>query len=264
MLIAERLSDWKVKLRELASAGEPLNPEVIEQVRTAWGLTIRDGYGQTETTAQVGNPPGQPLKAGSMGRPLPGYHVRLLDSENKDAEEGELSLPLSPRPAALMPGYQGDDGKRISLEGLVYRTGDVVRRDADGYLTFVGRADDVFKASDYRISPFEIESALIEHPDVLECAVVPSPDPIRHSLVKAFVALRAGCKPSRETALSLFQHSRKVLAPYKRVRRLEFVDLPKTISGKIRRVQLRTAEAGKPPGMRAESEFREEDFEELR
>ncbi|HEY1937306.1 MAG TPA: AMP-binding protein [Candidatus Angelobacter sp.] len=263
MLITERLSDWKVKMRELASAGEPLNPEVIEQVRTAWGLTIRDGYGQTETTAQVGNPPGQKLKAGAMGRPLPGYRVRLLDASEKDADEGELCLPLDPPPAALMPGYQGDDGNLIPLEGSVYRTGDVVQRDADGYLTFVGRADDVFKASDYRISPFEVESALIEHPDVVECAVVPTPDPLRHALVKAFITLRAGCQPSRETALSIFQHSRKALAPYKRVRRLEFVDLPKTISGKIRRVQLRTAEAERNAERRPE-EFREEDFSELK
>ncbi len=304
MLITERLGDWKVRLRELASAGEPLNPEVIEQVRTAWGLTIRDGYGQTETTAQVGNPPGQKLKVGAMGRPMPGYKIRLLNAEDQEqrrksrepdhaasgahqeqkrteperdspavcsaateeeAEEGELCLPLDPPPAALMPGYQGDDGKLIPLEGPVYRTGDVVQRDAEGYLTFVGRADDVFKASDYRISPFEVESALIEHEDVVECAVVPSPDPIRHALVKAFVTLRAGCQPSREIALSIFQHSRKVLASYKRVRRLEFVDLPKTISGKIRRVQLRTAEAERrAEGSRAGSEFREEDFPELK
>ena len=162
-----------------------------------------------------------------------------------------------------MPGYQGDDGKLIPLSGPAYRTGDVVQRDSEGYLTFVGRADDVFKASDYRISPFEVESALIEHPDVVECAVVPSPDLIRHALVKAFVTLRPGCERSRETALSIFQHSRKVLAPYKRVRRLEFLDLPKTISGKIRRVQLRTAEVGRGPE-RKPDEFREEDFPELK
>ncbi len=240
MLVTENLGSWKVKLRELASAGEPLNPEVIEQVRAAWNLTIRDGYGQTETTAQVGNPPGQKLKVGSMGRPLPGYHVKLINTEGKEAEEGELCLPLDPPPMALMPGYQGDDGKLIPIAPPVYRTGDVVQRDAEGYLTFVGRADDVFKASDYRISPFEVESALIEHPDVVECAVVPSPDPIRMAVVKAFVTLRPGTPPSRELALSVFLHSRKVLAPYKRVRRLEFVDLPKTISGKIRRVQLRS------------------------
>ena len=263
-LIQEDLRNFPVKVRELCSAGEPLNPEVIEQVQKAWGITIRDGYGQTETTAQVGNPPGQKLKVGAMGRPMPGYKIRLLDPDNKDVEEGELCLPLDPPPAALMPGYQGDDGKLIQLEGPVYRTGDVVQRDAEGYLTFVGRADDVFKASDYRISPFEVESALIEHPDVVECAVVPTPDPLRHALVKAFITLRAGCQPSRETALSIFQHSRKVLAPYKRVRRLEFVDLPKTISGKIRRVQLRTVEAERAQSAQRQEEFREEDFPELK
>jgi acetyl-CoA synthetase len=293
MLITESLTDWKVRLRELASAGEPLNPEVIEQVRAAWGLTIRDGYGQTETTAQVGNPPGQKLKVGAMGRPMPGYKIRLLNGEGQEPrkksgahqeqkrteperdspavrsaateeDEGELCLPLDPPPAALMPGYQGDNGNLIPLEGPVYRTGDVVQRDAEGYLTFVGRADDVFKASDYRISPFEVESALIEHADVVECAVVPTPDPLRHALVKAFITLRTGCEPSREVALSIFQHSRKALAPYKRVRRLEFVDLPKTISGKIRRVQLRTAEAERAPDVKAQNEFREEDFPELK
>jgi acetyl-CoA synthetase len=263
MLITEDLKAWKVRLRELASAGEPLNPEVIEQVRAAWGLTIRDGYGQTETTAQVGNPPAQKLKAGSMGRPLPGYRVVLLDSEGKESAEGELSLPLNPPPAGLMPGYLGDDGQTVAMTAPAYRTGDVVQRDAEGYLTFVGRADDVFKASDYRISPFEVESALIEHPDVVECAVVPVPDPVRTALVKACVALRAGVPPSREVALSIFQHSRKVLAPYKRVRRLEFVELPKTISGKIRRVELRES-AKSAAGARSQAEFREEDFPELK
>lgn len=264
MLITENLADWKVQLREVTSAGEPLNPEVIEQVRTAWGLTIRDGYGQTETTAQVGNPPCQSLKPGSMGKPLPGYRIVLLDVNDKEADEGELCLPLDPPPAGLMPGYQNDDGTRRPIAGTVYRTGDVVQRDAEGYLTFVGRADDVFKASDYRISPFEVESALIEHPGVVECAVVPSPDPIRHAVVKAFVVLRSGTDPSREIALSIFHHSRRVLAPYKRVRRLEFTDLPKTISGKIRRVQLRTSEAERVAGgQRMQTEFCEEDFPEL-
>jgi acetyl-CoA synthetase len=257
------LNRLEVRLREVTSAGEPLNPEVIEQVRQAWGLTIRDGYGQTETTAQVGNPPGQKLKAGAMGRPLPGYRVALINAEGNDADEGELCLRLDPPPIGLMPGYQNDDGKVMPIAGPVYHTGDVVQRDADGYLTFIGRADDVFKASDYRISPFEVESALIEHPDVVECAVVPSPDPIRMAVVKAFVTLRSGVEPSREMALSIFQHSRKALAPYKRVRRLEFVDLPKTISGKIRRVQLRAAEAGRPPQQKPQAEFREEDFPEL-
>jgi len=241
-----------------------LNPEVIEQVQAAWDLTIRDFYGQTETTAQVGNPPGQPIKAGSMGRPLPGYRIRLLDPDDQDAEEGELSIALDPAPAALMRGYQQDDGSILGLTGAAYRTGDVASRDAEGYLTYVGRADDVFKASDYRISPFELESILIEHPAVAEAAVVPAPDPLRLAVPKAFVALVGGATPDRATALSIFQHLRERLAPFKRVRRLEFYELPKTISGKIRRVELRQLERQRAAdGAREPEEFREEDFPEL-
>jgi acetyl-CoA synthetase len=179
MFIQEDLASRKTSLREVCGAGEPLNPEVIAQVEAAWGLTIRDGYGQTETTAQIGNPPGQELRPGSMGRPLPGYHIRLLDAEDQDAQEGAVCIALDPAPVALMRGYQQDDGSFKGVEGDVYRTGDVANRDADGYLTYVGRADDVFKASDYRISPFELESVLIEHPLVAEAAVVPSPDALR-------------------------------------------------------------------------------------
>ncbi|MDE3135968.1 MAG: AMP-binding protein [Acidobacteriota bacterium] len=265
MLAKEKLAGWKMNLREAASAGEPLNPEVIEQVRAAWGVTIRDGYGQTETTAQVGNPPGQPLKPGSMGRPLPGYRVAVLDIDGEEAEEGEVCLRLDPAPLGLMPGYQREDGSVQPLAGPVYRTGDVVSRDADGYLTFVGRADDVFKSSDYRISPFELESALVEHPDVVECAVVPCPEPLRTAVPKAFIVLRAEVPASRETALAIFRHIRRTLAPYKRVRRIEFGDLPKTISGKIRRVELRRTEQSRnKTSPRPALEFREEDFPELR
>ena len=263
MLITEDLRSWKVRLRELVSAGEPLNPEVIEQVRAAWGMTIRDGYGQTETTLQVANFPGQKLKDGSMGRVAPGYRVVLLDPEGKESNEGELCIPLAPAPMGLMPGYQSDDGVAIPMQGGVYRTGDVAQRDNEGYFTFVGRADDVFKSSDYRISPFEVESALIEHPDVVECAVVPAPDPVRTAVVKAFIVLRPGSQPSRDAALSVFRHSRKALAPYKRVRRIEFAELPKTISGKIRRVELRRVESARAAGERPQTEFREEDFPEL-
>jgi acetyl-CoA synthetase len=264
MLIQEDLKSIKHSLREVLGAGEPLNPEVIEQVQAAWDLTIRDFYGQTETTAQVGNPPGQPIKAGSMGRPLPGYRIRLLDPDDQDAEEGELSIALDPAPAALMRGYQQDDGSILGLTGAAYRTGDVASRDAEGYLTYVGRADDVFKASDYRISPFELESILIEHPAVAEAAVVPAPDPLRLAVPKAFVALVGGATPDRATALSIFQHLRERLAPFKRVRRLEFYELPKTISGKIRRVELRQLERQRAAdGAREPEEFREEDFPEL-
>ena len=266
MLIQEDLAAWPVRIRELISAGEPLNPEVIERVKNAWGATIRDGYGQTETTAFVGNSPGQKVKAGSMGRPLPGYRVMLLDLDGAPVKEGEICLSLQPRPTGLMQGYQAQDRDSAparATEDTVYRTGDVAAIDDDGYLTYIGRADDVFKSSDYRISPFELESVLIEHPAVAEAAVVPSPDPMRLAVPKAFLALAAGHAPDRATALSIFRHCRATLAPFKRVRRLEFAELPKTISGKIRRVELRRAEAvNQQSGKRASLEFWEDDFSE--
>jgi acetyl-CoA synthetase len=264
MLIQEDLSAWKVGLKEVIGAGEPLNPEVIERVKSAWGLIIRDGYGQTETTAQIGNSPGQKVKPGSMGRPLPGYRVRLVGLDGQEQDEAEICLALDPGPLGLMQGYQNDDGSIAELSGAVYRTGDVAMRDADGYFTYVGRADDVFKASDYRISPFELESVLIEHPAVAEAGVVPSPDPLRLAVPKAFVALAPNQAPDRETALSVFRHLRAHLSPFKRIRRLEFVELPKTISGKIRRVELRQIEsARRNENKRGANEFWEEDFPEL-
>src|SRR3954451_10462324 len=197
MLITESLSDWKVRLRELASAGEPLNPEVIEQVRAAWELTIRDGYGQTETSAQVGNTPGTTVKPGSMGKPLPGLPVVLVDPSTdalvEGVGEGEICLDLSQHPLPLMTAYQGDDERNAeAMAGGYYHTGDVASRDEDGYITYIGRTDDVFKASDYKISPFELESVLIEHPAVAEAAVVPAPDPLRLAVPKAYVALAPG------------------------------------------------------------------------
>jgi acetyl-CoA synthetase len=265
MLIQEDLTAHKMALREAVGAGEPLNPEIIEQVKAAWGLTIRDGYGQTESTLQIGNFPGQPVKPGAMGKPAPGYRVRLLDPDGAEQDEAEICLALDPPPLGLMQGYQGEDGAVVPVSGAAYRTGDVAMRDADGYFTYVGRADDVFKASDYRISPFELESALIEHVAVAEVAVVPSPDPLRLAVPKAFVALAGNHIPNRDTALEIFRHCRATLAPFKRVRRLEFAELPKTISGKIRRVELRAAEAERrAAGERVETEFWEEDFPELR
>ena len=263
MLVQERLSDYAVSLREALSAGEPLNPEVIEQVRAAWHLTIRDGYGQTETTAQIGNSPGQTVKPGSMGRPLIGYRIALLDSDGAPADEGEICIDLSTRAAGLTPGYPDDGTKRTAdvTRDAYYHTGDVARRDPDGHLVFIGRADDVFKAADYRISPFELESVLVEHPAVAEAAVVPSPDPIRHSIPKAFVSLAAGQHASPELAADILAFARRALAPYKRIRRIEFAELPKTVSGKIRRVELRTLEAERRAhGARAPLEFFEEDF----
>jgi acetyl-CoA synthetase len=262
LFIQENLAAYKMNLRGLVGAGEPLNPEVISQVEKAWGLTIRDGYGQTETTALVGNPPGQLVKAGSMGRALPGYEVVLLDLEGKETEEGEIALKLKPRPLGLMAGYKDDPSKMVKAEAEgFYRTGDVASRDADGYLFFVGRADDVFKSSDYRISPFELESFLIEHESVAEAAVVPSPDPLKLAVPKAYIILRAGFPPDRSTALALFTFIRERLSPYKRIRIIEFGDLPKTISGKIRRVELRKRAAEQT---HSPTEFREEQFPELR
>ena len=262
MLIQNDLRAWRVELREATSAGEPLNPEVIAQVRDAWGVTIRDGFGQTETTAQVGNPPGQPIKPGSMGRPLPGFPVVLVNLQGQPAEEGEICLDLAQRPLGLMQAYLDDVERTTSAMGDgYYHTGDVATRDADGYLTYVGRMDDVFKSSDYRISPFELESVLIEHPAVAEAAVVPSPDALRLSVPKAFVVLAAGMAPDAATAASILAHVRARVSPYKRIRRLEFAALPKTISGKIRRVELRQLEQSRAAaGPRRPQEFWEEDL----
>ena len=283
MLIQQDLAPWRdrLSLREMVGAGEPLNPEVIEQVQAGLGIMIRDGFGQTETTAQVGNCPGQEVVPGSMGRTLPGYDVVLLDPATGQEQqgagaEGELCLRLAGpggRPVGLMAGYHGDEELTAdSMREGAYHTGDVASRDARGYITYVGRADDVFKASDYRISPFELESVLIEHPAVAEAAVVPSPDPTRLAVPKAYVVLAPGYSPTPETAESILAYARKNLAAYKRVRRIEFAELPKTISGKIRRVELRGREvaahgAGVDPDASnrvSQMEFWESDFPNLR
>lgn len=263
LLIQEDLSAYDVKLQTLVGAGEPLNPEVIARVERHWGLNIRDGYGQTETTAQIGNPPGQRMRSGSMGRPLPGFRVALLDAEGKEADEGEIALDVRQgRPTGLMVEYR-DDPERMqaALHDGYYRTGDVARRDEDGYYWYVGRADDVFKSSDYRISPFELESVLIEHESVAEAAVVPLPDDVRLSVPKAYIVLRSGYAPDAQTARALFVFLRGRLAPFKRIRALEFADLPKTISGKIRRVELR-AHAEK--GVASEFAYAESDFPDIK
>jgi len=259
MLIQSDLSQLTTPPRIVVGAGEPLNPEVIEQVEKSWGVTIRDGFGQTETTVQIANSPGQPVKPGSMGRPVPGYRITLLDpSTGEPADEGEICLDLTERPLGLMVGYHGDPERTAeAMAAGHYHTGDIGSRDADGYITYVGRADDVFKASDYRISPFELESVLIEHDAVVEAAVVPSPDPLRLAVPKAYVVLAEGWAPDAETARSIFAHCRAHLSPFQRIRRLEFAELPKTISGKIRRVELRAQEAGKhaDPTIRPDTEF---------
>jgi acetyl-CoA synthetase len=267
MLIQADLSALKTPPTKVVGAGEPLNPEVIEQVNKMWKVVIRDGFGQTETSVQVANTPGQPVKPGSMGRPLPGFGIALIDAAGVPSDEGEICVDLSRRPVGLMVGYADDDDRtaEVMRDGF-YHTGDVGSRDADGYITYVGRADDVFKASDYRISPFELESVLIEHEAVAEAAVVPSPDPIRLAVPKAYVLLAAGHSPDAETARSILAFARQHLAPYKRIRRLEFAELPKTISGKIRRVELRGREHDlhADPEARVAGEYREEDFPDLR
>jgi len=257
----------RLALRECVGAGEPLNPEVIEQVQRAWGITIRDGFGQTETTAQVANSPGQPVRLGSMGRPLPGYVVALVDPITGEVgDDGELCLELARRPLGLMSGYLDEPARNAeAMAGGFYHTGDMATVDDDGYIIYVGRADDVFKASDYRISPFELESVLIEHPAVAEAAVVPSPDPVRLAVPKAYVVLAPGHAPTKETARDILDFAREHLAPYKRIRRLEFADLPKTISGKIRRVELRDDEArAVAAGVHTEHAYTETDFPDLR
>jgi acetyl-CoA synthetase len=270
MLINADLSGGPGSLREVIGAGEPLNPEVIAQVQAQWGLTIRDGYGQTETTAQIGNTPASSVRPGSMGRPLPGVPVVLVDPLTNrpigGAGEGEICLDLSQHPLPLMTGYQGDAERNAeAMAGGYYHTGDVASIDADGYITYIGRTDDVFKASDYKISPFELESVLIEHPAVAEAAVVPAPDPVRLAVPKAYIALAPGHEPTKETAFSILRYAREHLAPYQRVRRIEFAELPKTISGKIRRVELRAREntlAGTAGG--SDEEWRDDQFPDLK
>jgi len=267
MLIKAEMGSRPAALRELIGAGEPLNPEVIGQVEKAWGLTIRDGFGQTETSALIGNSPGQLVRPGSMGRPLPGAAVVLVDpltDQPVEIGEGEICLDCSARPLNLMKGYAGSPSP---LEGRFYHTGDLAERDADGYITYIGRTDDVFKASDYKISPFELESVLIEHPAVAEAAIVPCPDPLRLSVPKAYIALAVGYAADEGTALEILRYARHNLSPWQRVRKLEFAELPKTISGKIRRVELRAhaafrAENGPAPG--AAPEWSDSDFPELR
>jgi acetyl-CoA synthetase len=263
LFILEDLKSFPMKLKELASAGEPLNPEVIERVKAAWNITIRDGFGQTENVLLLGNFPGQTVKPGAVGKPSPGHCVVLLDGEGNESDDGEISVKCDPKPISLMTGYIDDEERTAKcFAGGYYRTGDVARRDGDGYFTYIGRADDVFKSSDYRLSPFELESALIEYHCVAEAAVVPSPDAIRWHVPKAFITLKPGFQPSADLAREIFKFIRGRLGPYKRIRRIQFAELPKTISGKIRRVQLRGIELESREGRRP-GEYWEDDFPDL-
>jgi len=255
MLVKEDLASHKpLALRHCAGAGEPLNPEVIEVWREQLGLTIHDGYGQTETALVAANLPGMEIKPGSMGRPFPGIDARVLDENLNECgvgEVGQIGVRVKPdKPPSIMQEYwQNPEENAAVFKGDFYLTGDNAYRDGDGYLWFVGRADDVITSAGYRIGPFEVESALLEHPAVLESAVVASPDPDRGAIVKAFVRLKAGVAGSDALAVELQEHVKRVTAPYKYPREIEFVsDLPKTVSGKIRRVELRQREERRKQG----------------
>ncbi len=243
LLVKQDLSDFRFpRLRECVSAGEPLNPEVIRAWRDATGITIRDGYGQTETILLVGNFPGNPVRPGSMGLPMPGHRIEIIDEEGRILMPGEVGdFALGGSTPGLFREYWKDAAaSRRPRRGHWYVTGDRGYRDEDGYFWFVGRADDVIISAGYRIGPFEVESALVEHPDVLEAAVVGAPDPDRGSIVKAFVVLRPGIVGDERLVKALQDHVKSVTAPYKYPRRIDFLDeLPKTVSGKIRRVELR-------------------------
>ncbi|MBW7835652.1 MAG: AMP-binding protein [Sphingomonadales bacterium] len=249
MVVLQDLSTYKFPhLRHCVGAGEPLNPEVIEVWKRATGLVIRDGYGQTETVLLCGSFPCLPPRIGSMGKPSPGIDLDVVDDDGNvlpPDTEGNIAIRVKPeRPQGLFKGYKGNPEQTESVfKGDWYFTGDRATKDKDGYFWFVGRADDVILSSGYRIGPFEVESALIEHPAVAESAVVASPDPTRGEVVKAFVILAPGYKGSDELVKELQEHVKSVTAPYKYPRKIEFVDsLPKTVSGKIRRVELRQKE----------------------
>jgi acyl-coenzyme A synthetase/AMP-(fatty) acid ligase len=265
MLIQEDLKAFDFSFRECVAAGEPLNPEIIETWQEGTGITIRDGYGQTESTCMVANLVGEKLKFGSMGKPTFLYDIIIADEEGNEMplhEEGHIAVRTDTgKPNGIFKEYFGDPEKKkdVFRNGLYY-TGDKAYKDEDGYIWFVGRDDDVIKASDYRVGPFEVESVLIEHEDVVESAVVGSPHPIKGFQVKAFVILKPGTAPTAELAQEIYAFCRKNLAPYKAPRLIEFVEeLPKTISGKIRRVELRANEAQKKA--RKESSDKEFRFE---
>jgi acyl-coenzyme A synthetase/AMP-(fatty) acid ligase len=255
LLVQEDLARYRFPaLRSCVGAGEPLNPEVIDAWRAATGLTIRDGYGQTETVLICGNFPGIEVRPGSMGFPAPGFDLAIIDDEGRELgpkQEGDIAIRVKPnRPLGLFQEYwRNPEAMERSFKGDWYITGDRAYRDADGYFWFVGRADDVIISAGYRIGPFEVESALVEHPAVIESAVIASPDPVRGEIVKAFVILAPTYQPSDELAAALQEHVKTVTAPYKYPREIEFVtELPKTISGKIRRVELREREHARKAG----------------
>jgi len=267
-LLLEDLKSYKFSLKQLVSAGEPLNPEIIQRVKKATGLWIREGFGQTETTLQIGTFPGMEPKPGSMGVEAPGFEIGLLDDDYAPlpvGNEGNVAVRVKPeRPIGLMWGYidPAERNKEVFV-GDWYLTGDLARRDAEGYFWFIGRADDVFKSSDYRISAFELESELLIHPSIMEVAVIASPDQLRGLVPKAIITLKPGVPPSKELAYNIFRFARERMAPYKRPRIIQFTEeLPKTVSGKIKRNDLRKLEADhRNSKTRSGHEYFESDFQ---
>ena len=267
-LLLEDLKSYSFSLKQLVSAGEPLNPEIIQRVKNATGLTIREGFGQTETTLQIGFFPGMEPKPGSMGVEAPGFEIGLLDDDHMPlplGSEGNVAVRVRPqRPVGLMWGYidPPERNKEVFI-GDWYLTGDLARRDEEGFFWFIGRADDVFKSSDYRISAFELESELLIHPSVTEVAVIASPDPLRGFVPKAIITLKPGVLPSKELAYNIFRFARERMAPYKRPRIIQFTEeLPKTVSGKIKRTDLRKLEADhRTKKTREKDEYFESDFQ---
>jgi acyl-coenzyme A synthetase/AMP-(fatty) acid ligase len=248
LIVRQNLSRWKFSaLRHSVTAGEPLNPEVLKLWQSATGLTLYEGYGQTETVALIGNfrSLDREVRPGSMGKPMPGFDVALLDDDLHtvpDGQEGEIAVRVKPhRPVGLFQEYWLNPKEMAAhFRGDWYLTGDRAVRDADGYFNFIGRRDDGIKSSGYRIGPFEVESVLLEHPAVLEAAVVGKPDEMRGQIVKAFVIPRPEAVPGEDLKRALQQHCKRNIAPYKYPREIEFVrELPQTISGKTRRVELR-------------------------
>jgi acetyl-CoA synthetase len=243
-LCQKPLKDYPISLRQGLSAGEPLSPKTMAVIKDAWGFIPREGYGQTETTALIGYSLGQEVIPGAMGYPLPGYQLKVVNPEGKEVEEGELAVVCHPeRPIGLMQGYSDLSKTNQVMAGGLYRTGDILRRDKNGLFFFVGRDNDVFKSSGYRISPFELEAAMLEHPAVLEAAVVPKPDEIKGNIPKAFITLRQGYEDNAALREDIMHFLEKRLASSHRVREIEVcTELPKTISGKIRRVELKQKE----------------------
>ncbi len=256
MLVLADLKKFDLReLRHCCSAGEPLNPETMRIWKEGTGLDIHEGYGQTETCCMVANFPCNRIKPGSMGKPSPGWHIELHDEHGQlvdTHEPGRIAVKLEPRPVGLLQEYLGEEkaNHKAFVNGYYY-TGDKAYRDEDGYFWFVGRDDDVIKSSGYRISPFEVESAILTHPAVKEAAVVGAPDPIRGIIVKGYIVLKPGLKPSDQMGLDIQKHVKEITAPYKYPRSVEFLEkLPKTHSGKIRRNVLRAMAAGKHPDSR--------------